>query len=161
MDKFNKIYEMHKKIHQDALAKVLNKNKVKHSMRVVSHLDKLPKHVKIAAIYHDFIENGGDENWLYNNVNSESIKLIRHLSIEDGSTPLEHLKSVISSIEDEDEKNFVILIKIADRLDNFKKRIRKNELSEKYRKKTKKLLEFLIFNYTGNKKILKRLLKKF
>ena len=133
--------------------------KIKHSKRVMDRLINLPDDAKYAALFHDYLERGGDVSVLKNILPERSIELVRLLTIDNNDSPLKHVRNVLSSGLDENLANFLILIKIADRKDNYNKRIKSKCLSKKYKRKTKELLEFLIATYSGPKGLLKDALK--
>lgn len=132
------------------LKRVLPKGKVKHSKRVADRLKKLPKEVQYAALFHDYIERGGDPVMLQQILPDSSYQLVKLMTSESGESPIKTIQKRLSEIKNEDLKNFLILIKMADRKDNYEKRKRKNILTDKYIKKTKKLVSFLLQSYTGD-----------
>lgn len=140
------------------LRSVLTNKKLKHSIRVADKVSHLPPEVQDAALFHDFVEGGGSIYDIAYKLSPESIQLINLLTNENDESVLTHVKHTLSTITDENLKNFLILIKIADRKDNYNKRIKRNKLTKKYKEKTKKLLKFLIRAYTGDKKHLKKIL---
>lgn len=130
------------------LNRYMPKGKIKHAKQVVKYLDFAPKYVKIAALFHDYLERGGDKKWLKANISKRSYKLVEMLTHD--NDPLTHIKTVIDSIDNEKEKNFLILIKLADRKDNYKKRVRNKSLTPKYKRKTKELISYLKSQYSGD-----------
>lgn len=62
---------------------------------------------------------------------------------EEENAPLAHLAEVLPHLEPE-LRNQVVLIKLADRLDNLQKRVQEGKISKSYRKKSKALLTYLI-----------------
>lgn len=134
---------------QKRLRRNISKSKFRHSVRVSNRLDFAPKYVKIAALFHDYLERGGDLGWLKRNVSKKTVKLVQALTAK--GDPLSHMIHVIDSMEPGDERNFLILIKLSDRVDNFKKRLALNDLTEKYKNKTRTLIKFLELSYTGDR----------
>jgi len=156
------------------LRDVMPKGKVQHSLRVGSSAARigLDAHTVNAAILHDFIERGGNLNVLVDHLglSPKTVAVIRYLSSEEknvgesgGNEPLEHIRQVLASpTMDADTSNVVILIKIADRLDNLKKRVNAGGVGKGYLQKSKDLITFLFQSYTGDAKpilILRKRLK--
>jgi hypothetical protein len=141
------------------LRNVLPNRKVKHSVRVANKVSHLPPTVQDAALFHDYIERGGSIDDIKYELQPESIELINLLTNETGESVYTHVKKTLESIEDDQLRNFLILIKIADRRDNYTKRLRKRTLTKKYKTKTKKLLKYLISKYTGSKSHLKKVIR--
>jgi 16S rRNA C1402 (ribose-2'-O) methylase RsmI len=141
------------------LRSVLPKGKVNHSKRVAKKLTHLPATVQDAALFHDYLERGGSIDDIIDKLHPESVELINLLTNETGESVIKHVKNTLNAVENEELRNFLILIKIADRKDNYTKRLRRDTLTKKYKIKTKKLLKYLIASYTGNKKHLKKVIQ--
>lgn len=147
------------------LFNILPKNKRKHSKRVALQLNKIgiKKEGVYAGLLHDYLENGGSILELSDRLEEiglpESvITIVRYLTHDD-IDPLDHIKSEFDKINNQDLKNLIILIKLSDRLDNLHKRSL-NRISDKYKRKSAKLVEYLVSQYTGNQKLLHKLLKQ-
>lgn len=141
----------------EVLKQVLPKSKLKHSKRVANKLWHMPKVVKDAALFHDYLERGGTVESISPLLHKDSIKLIKLLTNENGLSPIKHIKNILSDVNDDTLKEFLILIKIADRKDNYTKRIKNKTITKKYKKKTKELLSFLLSQYKGDVKNIKLL----
>lgn len=135
------------------------KGKVRHSNRVRRKLKKLPKHIQYAGLFHDYLERGGDLTKIKKTLPKKSIRLVKLLTADDEDSPLKHMKAIISAQDDEELINFLILIKLADRVDNFNKRVNKDNLSDKYKKKTEALVSYLVDRYSGDSSLLREILK--
>lgn len=142
------------------LKAAMPKRKVNHSKRVAKKMQNMPKDVQYAALFHDYLERGGDLTKIKEILPKKAISLIQLLTNDEESSPLKHMRNVLESgVVDERLANLLILIKIADRKDNYNKRIRNGSLTKKYKKKTSKLLEYLTKKYTGPRQLLKDALK--
>lgn len=142
--------------------KIMPKRKVKHSLRVAADVAEVvdDKDTVLGALFHDYIERGGRvEKLPISNKSKTLVKLLT--TIDDNykdseNIPLSHMKDIISQVKDEKLKNKLILIKLADRLDKFKNK----NVSKKYKRKSKKLIKFLLKKYTGKNKSAKKLKKQ-
>lgn len=143
--------------------KIMPKKKVKHSLRVATDVADVidDRDVIFGALFHDYIERGGKVDRLP--ISNKAKTLVKLLTTIDDdykdskNIPLSHMKDVISQVEDEELKNKLILIKLADRLDKFKNK----RISKKYKNKSKELIKFLLKKYTGENKSAKKLKKQF
>ncbi len=143
--------------------KIMPPSKVKHSIRVATDVAEVKKDKKIifAALFHDYVERGGNVDELP--ISEKSKLLVKLLTTIDDeysdseNIPLSHMKDVLANIKDEKIKNKLIIIKLADRLDKFKNK----KLSKKYIKKSKELIKFLVKNHSGNNKDIMKLKKQF
>jgi (p)ppGpp synthase/HD superfamily hydrolase len=154
------------------LLSTMSKSKIKHSKRVAKSLSKAGagKISVYAGLLHDYLERGGDVYALSQHIDEiglprEIVDVVRALSndekdvnIDSYNKPLEHLKSVLNSVEDEELRNIIILAKLSDRLDNLIKRSKRGKIGRRYRDRSFELIEWLQDNYTGKKKPIKRLL---
>jgi len=143
--------------------KTLKKNmpveKVKHSKRVANLVRLISKSQDVynAALYHDFLERGGNIYKLKNIITPYSIQLVEFLSYNDNDNKisknktLDTLKDRFKKI-DINTKNDIIEIKICDRIDNLLRKKYLNKLNDKYLLKSQELFDFLISSYDGNKK---------
>ena len=136
------------------LKAVMPRRKVKHSVRVAKRLKNTPTEVQYAALFHDYKERGGDIEILKSVLDPSTIHLIELMSVKGKQSITEYMEQTLNSITDSNLKNFLILIKLADRKDNFNKREKTRKLTPKYRKKTRELIRVLIHNYTGDKHLL-------
>ncbi len=155
--------------------KSLSPAKQRHSKEVARSLSKagVGSAGIRAGLSHDYLEAGGDLEKLskrlgkYNN-SSRTLQVVQALSNDektdrDGgdNPPLEHLQAVLSTSQmDEKTKNLIILVKLSDRLDNLKKRVRRNELSKNYVRKSTDLVKFCLSQYTGNPEKAETLLRQ-
>lgn len=127
-----------------------------------------------AALLHDLIERGGDieEAKRLFNLSDRTVNIVRHLSntedLEQENTPnapLAHIQMILNSQEiPDDEKQIVAAIKIADRLDNLKRRINLGGVGKNYSAKSADLLKWLFdFYHTnyGKDKPIKKLFKQY
>lgn len=154
---------------------IMPKDKIKHSIRVSDRLVDfdVDKDVILGALFHDYIERGGDVDSL--DLSEDTKDIIRFLSSFDDkfsdsdNEPLEHLIHVFGRIQNQGLKNKLVLIKVSDRIDNLNRRGK--SVSKKYLNKSIDLLRFLMANYTGsvdlgellmalNRKLKKKFMKK-
>jgi len=150
-----------KRMLQDALVllRKLDKEKRKHSTHVAKRAARIIKNPKVlvGALLHDLMERKPNVfNKYADQIPAEVKDIIEILSVniddeeimdEEGfNVPLEHLKEVFPSLEQE-KRNQIIIIKLCDRLDNLKKRIKEGKVSKNYRKKTKELFRYLAAQY--------------
>lgn len=161
-----------KKIHTHFGKVGMPKGKIRHAKRVEQRVKKMfgrtnaKKDAQLAALFHDYIERGGDINTAKRKfkLSDKVTNIIGHLSDPEkmnvgdiaNNAPLAHMRMILEdpSILPE-EKQIVILVKIADRLDNLTRRISwaKRGLPEdalvnigKYRRASAELLDYL-FNF--------------
>lgn len=137
------------------------RGKLKHSKRtlqIVKNANKT-RDAWMAAAFHDYLERGGDIETAKSefSLSDRATNIIRHLSDTEGNeeeinnAPLSHMKSILSNPSIPDgEKEIVILIKIADRLDNLYRRIRSGGVGKNYAAKSQELLQFLFVFYYQN-----------
>lgn len=104
-----------------------------------------------AALFHDYLERGGDHTVLTKlGVTPETIQVINALtSDKNDNDPLEHLQGVLPTL-DSNLKNMVILIKLSDRLDNLSQRADRGGIGRQYMNKSNELVKWLFQQYTGN-----------
>ncbi len=143
------------------IKKVLSKSKLKHSKRVANNTTKMvhSEDVYNAGLYHDFLEKGGDVIVLKNIVNEYTYDLIIALSHdEDGSV----LKTIKKNLLGKDIQfiNDIVVIKLCDRADNLKRRLKENNLSKDYVKKSVKLIQHLYDIYQGDKTTITKFINK-
>lgn len=144
------------------LKKTMTPEKVEHSFRVTQTLEQIGirnRDVVNAALFHDYLECGGDIMVAARTLgfSDRTIRLIECLTNDSkwenpylSNGPLLHLQNVLETANlDEMTKNYLILIKIADRLDNLERKITEG-VSRNYLKKSKELLKWLFENYTGD-----------
>jgi (p)ppGpp synthase/HD superfamily hydrolase len=146
---------------QNHLGRVMPKQKVNHSLRVGATMVKAgaPHSAIKAALFHDYLERGGSPEKMHKVIHSDhETKAMIHALSSSGkdaarhsNEPLEHLKHTLSQPMHPDTKNHIILIKLADRLDNLKKRAKAGGVGENYRQKSKDLIRHLTHHYTGNR----------
>ncbi len=153
---------------------ILPKHKQKHSIRVGKSLHKagVGKVGIYAGLLHDYLERGGDIQTLTThlgelNLPPQTLSIIKSLSSDEKfsgreNEPLHHLRQVFAAIRDQDLKNLICLIKIADRNDNLEKRIaRAGKIGRNYKQKSLELYGFLRNYYTGEPKPFRKLTKRF
>lgn len=139
------------------------RGKVQHSVRVGDNLVRAgikTRDVVDAGLFHDFLERGGDIRTAARTLgfSDATIRLINLLSNDEkyenpylGNGPLLHIQHVLSDPSiDPNTKNYVILIKIADRIDNLNRRLDMGNLSRSYMRKSKELLTWLFQQYHGD-----------
>ena len=150
----------------------LPKKKQEHSIRVAKHLHEIG--ADDASIYagltHDYLERGGTPKYLAKQVKKkdlpdEVIPVVHGMSQEEEidaeNEPLEHIKQTLATADDE-HKNIIVVTKIADRIDNLRKRMAEDgKIGKKYLKKSVDLVQYLVSQYTGRNKLMKRLLAAF
>ena len=143
------------------LNQYMNKRKVKHSCKVAELTTALTSSEDVynAALYHDYVERGGTLEELKKVVTPYSYALIMALTktetdYEEASgknVTLDVLKSKLLVIP-EHMRHDLIIIKIADRTDNLRKRLKAGDLSKHYLRKSAELIQFLFNAYTGSDK---------
>lgn len=133
------------------IKKVLSKNKLKHSKRVANNTSYMiySEDVYNAALYHDFLEKGGSDTILKTIVSEYSYELIQALSHSDNESVIKALKNKLIG-KSEKFINDIIIIKLADRADNLKRRANDRSLNKEYIKKSIKLIQYLYDSYTGD-----------
>lgn len=143
------------------LKKSMPLQKVKHSKRVANLIKLLTtsQDVHNAALYHDFLERGGNIDVLKNKISLYSIKLVEFLTYYDNDIKLSKNKSLDILKDrfkdiDTKTKNDIIEIKICDRIDNLIRKKELNKLTDKYLIKSEELINFLISSYDGGKSLL-------
>lgn len=131
--------------------KIFNRSKREHSKRVHKYVLEfgINKHLEQAALFHDFIEEGGKKDFLKHNVSKKAYKLIKVLTHKSDKSTLKSLKHHFEYLSNEDLID-AIKLKLADRAANFNQRIEDNELTEKYINKTANLLTYLYSMYPAN-----------
>lgn len=143
--------------------KIMPKEKQSHSMRVSSNLMDVgieSKDVILGSLFHDYIERGGDIDKL--DISETSKDIIKFLSAFDDThgnsdnAPLAHLISVFGQINNQGLKDKLVMIKVADRVDNLNRRGK--SASKGYLKKSVDLIKFLMGNYGGSTDLGKLLL---
>ena len=154
----------------------MRKRKQKHLRRVEKAVKLVggDKDVQRAALLHDLIERGGDVEVARRlfNLSDRTVNIIQHLSNTESSeqedtpnVPLAHIQMILNSQDIEsDEKQVVAIIKIADRLDNLKRRINLGSVGKNYSAKSADLLRWLFnFYYTNysKDKPIKKLYKQY
>lgn len=126
-------------------------HKIKHSFRVAQSVTSLhPENLEAVqiALFHDFLEQGGNESVLMTlKFNKNTIDGIIALTAHD-SDPLSHIKETIPTLPDK-VKNLVVIVKLCDRLDNLEQRYINNTLTETYLNKSEELTNWLFSQYNG------------
>ena len=140
---------------------VLTPDKVQHS----KHVKKLAcdmgcnNDIKKAALYHDYIENGGKKSNLKNLLDPHAFNLVQGLTNNKKKDVLDSMKKKLKKAT-EQEKIDLIKLKLADRAANIDKRIKENKLKSKYINKTAKLVNYLYKQYPADKNDIKSFIKK-
>jgi hypothetical protein len=171
---------------QGTLGDVMPQGKVKHSARVArtvfnavadaqdqklvnkgrfADLDSHKWTAVMAAIFHDYLERGGDHSVLNQlNLSPDSISVINALTSDKGEEdPLTHMQEVLPQLNQK-LRNIVILIKLSDRIDNLRRRMGAGGIGWKYLAKSSSLMNYLFRAYSGdpsNLESLKRHIKKY
>lgn len=144
--------------------KVMPKSKQKHSLRVAKNIASVEQDVDVilAALFHDYIERGGKiEKLPVSNLTKDIIFFLTSFDEEyegEKNVPLAHIKEVLKKIKNQRLKNKLILIKLADRIDNLKKR--KGNINKSYRKKSEELIKYLLKKYEGDNSSVNKLKQK-
>lgn len=130
---------------------VMPSKKFKHSKRVgeLTKLIKDDETVYSAAIYHDFLERGGDIEDMTLILEPHALELVKSLTNYDNEEPIKKLKEGIIG-KDNNFINDFLIVKLCDRTDNLKKRIMENKLKKDYLKKSVEIIQFIIDNYKGD-----------
>lgn len=136
--------------------KVLSEKKLKHSKRV----GELTKHIKndadiySAAVYHDFLERGGNIEDLEKILTPHALELVQILTNDTNDDTLYKLKTSLLG-KPENIINEILIIKLCDRSDNLKKRVLKNILTKGYVNKSVDLIQWIWDSYKGDKSVIK------
>lgn len=139
--------------------------KVKHSLRVGATAAKsgLGTEEVEAAILHDYIERGGDMNDLSElRISQRALRIIKMLSISEKTPGMDDTQEVQHHIEQmlrdpelpQHDKDVAIIVKCADRIDNLKKRIKRDKLNPAYAAASQKLFSTLLSSYQGDPNLL-------
>lgn len=154
-----------------ALNATMKSRKVKHSCQVAELVTKLTSDEDVynAALYHDYIERGGDEEYLRILTSDYTVELVMALTktdadaeeVETKNATLEILKRRMDDLPHSMHDD-IIMIKICDRIDNLLKRQRREVLNKDYVRKSGQLLQFLYdqSSLSYHTKITKLLTKK-
>lgn len=126
---------------------VFNNKKIKHSLSVAELVIRYKKDQDVydAALYHDYLESGGDISDISGLSDYSKSLIIALTDFKENKDPLNKLKSSVKGkyqlfIDD------LFLIKLCDRCDNLKKRYNNKSLSKNYIDKSKKLLNWITNN---------------
>ncbi len=140
--------------------KILSGNKLKHSKRVgeLTKLIKDDKDVYSAAVYHDFLERGGEMKDMSNILTPYALDLVKLLTNEDNDDTLIKLKNSLSN-KPQTIINDILIIKLCDRCDNLKKRVFKNIITKAYINKSAELIQWIWDSYKGDKIIIKKFIE--
>jgi (p)ppGpp synthase/HD superfamily hydrolase len=153
------------------LLSTMPKHKQKHSKRVGRSLEKAGagKVATYAGLLHDYLERGGDIEALSDHIGElglpqKIVMAVQALSqdendISSANQPLAHLKQVLRGVQNEDLRNIIILAKLADRIDNLRRRL--PNISKRYRQKSNELISYLTKMYTGKNKPFRKLIRKY
>lgn len=121
--------------------------------KLVKHISTDPN-VEQAALFHDFIEQGGDIKTLKTIVTPKAVKLVKKLTNKEGADVLKKLKKQLKNTS-KDVRDKVIKIKLADRADNFYKRQQNGKLNNKYVNKTAALVNYLYKEFSDSQQLKK------
>jgi hypothetical protein len=160
-------------LYQQSLASSMPPSKVAHSMRAGKSVAKAgvnDQDVLSAAILHDYLERGGNPDEVIQRlgISPRALKLMQLMTVaektpglDDNSAVYQHMQQVIGDPQlDQETKNYLILIKASDRLDNIRKRFIKGTLDKIYYNASVKLLHFLFSSYQGAQSLIQYLLDK-
>ncbi len=141
------------------LKKVLNKKKQIHTYNVYNYLKSIEndKDAQHAALFHDFIEQGGNKKIVNKKLSSDAAKLVKILTNKSDNV-VKEFKAKTKKLND-DNKTKVFNIKLADRADNFNTRITNDDLSDEYIHKTFKLIQYIYDNYPADKNSIKHFIE--
>jgi (p)ppGpp synthase/HD superfamily hydrolase len=136
--------------------KTLNQKKKIHSKNVRNLACKMgcDNDTEQAALFHDFIENGGSPKKLKNLVSPTAFGLIKDMTNKKNKDVLKSIKQKLKNADDNKKIN-LIKIKLADRAENVQTRIKENRLKLKYINKTAELVNYLYQEYPDNKNKIK------
>ena len=142
------------------IKKVMSKSKLKHSKRVANNTKYMiySEDVYNSALYHDFIEKGGDTNILKSIVSEYSFQLIDTLTHNIDDDVLSILKTKLIG-KNTKFVNDIIIIKLSDRADNIKRKSKEGILTKKYVQKSVELIQYLYDNFIGDKDKLKNFIE--
>ncbi len=154
-----------KKDNVSHLLSTMPKRKQEHSERVGRKLHKLGLHDEgvYCGLLHDYLERGGSIEQLRSHIADiglppRIVSIVQALtgvrlpdSDDNPNNPaLDHLQGALPKL-DEDTRNVAIIVKLSDRLDNLKKRYRKDKrISNQYGKKSRNIVKYLKSVYTGD-----------
>jgi hypothetical protein len=141
---------------------VMPAGKVKHSLRVGATLAKTggSENTIKAALFHDFLERGGSVGAMTHvlGLDPHVANLVVAMSSDEKESdssyenePLNHIRQILGGKLDDETKNQIILIKLSDRIDNLKRRVKAGGIGNNYIRKSKELCKFLFQHYTGDK----------
>lgn len=164
--------------HMRPLLKLLPQRKQVHSAEVGKHLHLAGagRSAVYAGLGHDYLERGGNLTTLRRHtldlgLPARIIRIIQALTSDEKdqpdpddsplNPPLDHLKQAITMLAaegDEKTKNHALLVKLADRTSNVRKRVKRDGgLVRGYHKKSADIAEFVRTNYTGRQAPFRRL----
>ena len=139
----------------------MSRYKYKHSKRVASLVKELSdsNDIYYSALYHDFLENGGDEKKSKKILSYYAYQLVDCLSHDDKE---DTQTALMNCLEGKPQQfiNDIVFIKICDRTDNLNTRFVNDRLKKKYIKKSSKLIQFLYDSFEGDKTILDSFIEK-
>jgi hypothetical protein len=162
--------------HVQPLLGVMPKRKRKHSLRVAKTIKRSggSKAAAYAAALHDYLERGGDVETLTSHLDEfglspQALHAIQGLSSDEKyatnsrtNEPLDHVRQVLDSTSNQSLKDIIVLVKMADRLDNLRRRLRADgKIGRNYLNKSIALFDYLQTQYAGKPKPLRRLLLRF
>lgn len=136
--------------------RVLPNKKLKHSKRVgeMTKLIKDDVDVYSAAVYHDFLERGGEFKDMEEILTPYALELVKILTNDTDEDTLNKLKFALAG-KPQTLINDILIIKLCDRCDNLKKREFKNDLNKGYLKKSAELIQWIWDSYSGDKSKIK------
>ena len=143
------------------IRKVMSRYKYKHSKRVANLTKEFTNSEDVynSALYHDFLERGGEKSETRKILSFSSYELVLALSHDEDEDTLESLKT---SLHDKPQEfiNNIVYIKLCDRTDNLKTKFSNDNLKSKYIKKSSKLIQFLYDSFEGDKTPLDSFIEK-
>jgi hypothetical protein len=143
------------------IRKTMSRYKYKHSKRVANLTKELSKSEDVysGALYHDFLERGGDDKKSMDILSFHSYQLVKTLSHDDDE---DTLQALMNSLEGKPQEfiNDIVYIKLCDRTDNLKTKFNNDRLKNKYIKKSSNLIQFLYDSFEGDKTQLESFIEK-
>ena len=146
---------------KNQLRQVLPARKVLHSFKVgaTTAAAGTSNHAVEAALLHDYVEHGGNlGNLAFKlNLSGRVVQMVQALSNDEkdvgSNAPLVHLQKILNDPQiDNGTRNEIILIKLSDRIDNLRKRIKAGGVGDRYLLKSKELCKYLFQQYAGDPK---------
>lgn len=137
---------------------MLKDKKISHTANVESMLRNITADQDIitAGLYHDHLEEGFPKKELKKKVSGKCYAIIKAVTRKNSDDVLQHLKKKIQKLKARNQQDIidgVVMVKIADRADNLKRRLVAGDLTDKYIQKSKALIDYLLLCYKGKDNI--------